>query len=177
MYVCRPCPDGFVLRHLEEHHAEDLAQAWHYFDNVLVKIRYFQNLIEHLNSVGIFSQKDPDTPIVWCTEYVYGQTAHLYVKEEFQRKGFASLMMRHMCEHIEAKGLVPVVSVDPDNDGSLELMRKLGFVKYGSSDYYFYWCRMVLTKQSYSYSNSCNYLSWYYCSDKMTYVLCYVHYP
>ena len=61
--------------------------------------------------------------------YVYGQTAHLYVKEEFLRKGFASLMMRHMCECIEAKGLVPVVSVDPDNNGSLELMRKVGFVK------------------------------------------------
>ena len=77
------------------------------------------------------------TPIAWCAEYVYDQTAHLYVKEEFRRKGLASLMMRHMCEHIEAKGLVPLVLVDPDNDGSLELMRKLGFVKYGSSDYIF----------------------------------------
>ena len=66
---------------------------------------------------------------------MFGQTAHLYVKEEFRRNGFASLMMKRVCELTEAKGLVPVVSVDPDNNGSQELMRKLGFIKYGSSDY------------------------------------------
>ena len=44
-------------------------------------------------------------------------------------------MMRHVCELIEAKGLVPIASVDPDNNGSQELMIKLGFIKYGSSDY------------------------------------------
>ena len=120
---------------MEEHHAKDLAQAWVYFDSVPAKTNYFQNLIKHLSSVGIFSQNNPDTPVAWCTEYVYGPTAHLYVKEEFRRKGFASLMMKRVCELIEAKGLVPVVSVDPHNNGSQELMRKLGFVKYGSSDY------------------------------------------
>ena len=131
----RPCPNGFVLKRLEEHHAEDLAQTWSYFDNVQAKIVYFKNLIKHLNSVGIFSQKDPNTPIAWCVEYVYGQPAHLYVKEQFRRRGFASLMMKYICECIEAKGLMPVVSVDPDNSGSLELMRKLGFVQYGRDEY------------------------------------------
>jgi predicted GNAT family acetyltransferase len=120
---------------LEEHHAKDLAQAWPYFYSVPAKVNYFQNLIKHFNSVGIFSQSDPDTLLAWCTEYVYGQTAHLYVKEEFRRKGFASLMMRHVCELIEAKGSVPVVAVDLGNNGSLELMRKLGFVKYKSVNY------------------------------------------
>lgn len=135
--IYRPCdsPDGFVLRRLEEHHAEDLVQAWPYFDNVQAKTDYFKNLIKYFSSAGIFSQKDPNTPIAWCAEYVYGQPAHLYVKEEFRRRGFATLMMNYICECIEAKGLVPVVAVDPDNNGGLELMRKLGFVKYGRCDY------------------------------------------
>lgn len=131
----RPCLDGFVLSHLEERHAEVLAQSWPYFNNISARTHYFKNLLKQLNSVGIFSQEDPDTPIAWCVEYVYGQPANLFVKAEYRRRGFASLMMRHMCECIEAKGLVPVVSVDPDNHGSLELMRKLGFVKYGCRDY------------------------------------------
>ena len=120
---------------MEEHHAELLAQSWPYFDNLPAETHYFKNVIKHLSSVGIFSQNDPDTPIAWCAEYMYGQPAHLYVKEEFRRRGLASLLMRHMCEHIEAKGLVPMVAVDPDNNGSLELMRKLRFVKYGCRDY------------------------------------------
>ena len=41
--------------------------------------------------------------------------------------------MRHICESIEADGLIPVAS-SVDN-GSWEVMLKLGFVKCRSGDY------------------------------------------
>ena len=131
----RPCPEGFIVKCLEEQHAEVVAPTWSYTDNLQAKISYFKQFIKHLHSVGIFSKEDPDKPVAWCTQYVYGQPAHLYVTDEYRRRGFASLMMEHMCECIQADGLLPGIGVDLDNARGMELMKKMGFVKYGNCTY------------------------------------------
>ena len=74
--------------------------------------------------------KDQDTPIAWCMQHPFGQPAHLYIKEEYRRKGFASLVMQHMCKCIQDDGLVPHTGVEWRNTPAKELMKKLGFEEY-----------------------------------------------
>lgn len=77
----RKHPDGFVLRRLEEPHAELMAPSWPYSDDLSIKEKFFKSLIKKYHSVGMFIDKEPDTPIAWCVQYEYGHPGHLYVTE------------------------------------------------------------------------------------------------
>ena len=66
--------------------------------------------------MGVFSQEDPeDKPIAWCLQYAIGQPGHLYVTEPYRRRGFATLLMRHICRRIQEDGLTPKVAVIDSN--------------------------------------------------------------
>lgn len=83
----------------------------------------------------MFSDKERDTPIAWCVQYQYGHPGHLYVAEKYRRRGFASLLLEHMCSCMVKDGLEPQVVVDSDNDNAKKLMEKLGFVEHGKFMY------------------------------------------
>ena len=74
--------------------------------------------------------EDRDTPIAWCMQHPFGQPTHLYVMKEYRRKGFASLVMQHMCKCIQDDGLVPEAGVEWCNTPAKELMIKLGFEEH-----------------------------------------------
>ena len=135
MYLCRTCPDGFVLKNLEEHHSDIAAPLWPHADSLPAKQSFFKLLIETYHSAGLFSQDEPDKPIAWCMQYPYGQPGNLYITEEYRRRGFASLLLEHMCKCIRADGLIPQVGVDDYNDGSKKLMQKFGFVEHAKFRY------------------------------------------
>lgn len=104
---CRACPEGFELRKLKEDHAKVVAPYWAVFDDLEAKEAFFKILIRCYHSAGIFSQEDPeDKPIAWCLQYVFGQPGHLYVTEPYRRRGFATLLMRHICRCIKEDGLI-----------------------------------------------------------------------
>lgn len=133
--LCRTCPEGFVLRSLEERHAEVVSAYWPYSNNVEAKQEFFKSLIKKFHSVGLFAQEDPNKPIAWSLQYPYGPPANLYVIEKYRRRGFASLLMEHMCKCIQTDGLVPWAGVEVSNDSGKELLRRMGFVELGKLRY------------------------------------------
>ena len=135
VYLYRTYPDGFVLKSLKEHHSDIVAPLWPHSDNLPVKQLFFKLMIKTYHSVGLFSQDEPDKPIAWCMQYPYGQPSNLYITEEYRRRGFASLLLEHMCKRIRADGLIPQAGVDDYNDGSKKLMQKFGFVEHAKFRY------------------------------------------
>lgn len=93
------------------------------------KIKFFEGLINNFHSIGMFTINNPAQPIAWCLQYSNARLAHLYVMEEYRRKGFASLLYQHICGEIFAGDLLPAVVVDEHNDIGIDLVEKLGFVK------------------------------------------------
>ena len=77
----------------------------------------------------MFTVDNPEQPIAWCLQYSNARLAHLYVLEEYRRKGFASLLYQHICEEIMADDLLPEVVVDECNHIGINLVEKLGFIK------------------------------------------------
>ena len=104
--TCFTCPSGFVLKILNEEHSEVVAPSWPAIDDLQAKQALFKVLIKCFHSVGLFSKEDPNTPIGWCMQYPTGQPAHLYVTEPYRRRGFATLIMKHMCKCIQEDGLI-----------------------------------------------------------------------
>lgn len=90
---------------------------------------FFKGLIRNFHSVGIFTIDDTDEPIAWCLQYGNARLGHLFVLEEYRRRGFASLLYQHICKQILADGLLPEVVVDEHNDIGVVLVEKLGFLR------------------------------------------------
>lgn len=83
----------------------------------------------------MFNDEEPDMPIAWCVQYPYGHPGHLYVAEKYRRRGFASLLVEHMCSCIVKDGLEPQIAVSINNDSARNMMEKLGFVEHGKFMY------------------------------------------
>ena len=79
--------------------------------------------------MGMFTCDNSDQPIAWCIQYGNARLGHVYVLEEYRRRGFASLLYQHMSEKIKADGLLPEVVVDEGNNVGIDLVEKLGFVR------------------------------------------------
>ena len=132
----RVCPDnGFVMKKLEERHAQLVAQSWHYSEDTLAKEGMFQQMIKNYHSAGIFVDGGPEEPIAWCMQYPYGPLAHLYVTEEYRKRGFASLLMKHVLKCVRDDGLLPQANVDKSNASGKRLMEKLGLVEHDKVTY------------------------------------------
>ena len=128
MPVYRTCPAGFLLRKLSKDHADIVAPYWQAEVDIRAKQSLFRVLIKYFHSVGLFTTDEPNTPVAWCMQYPNGHLSHLYVTEPFRRKGFASLLILHMCKYIQEDGLLPEASVlDP---GVVDLFKKIGFIEH-----------------------------------------------
>ena len=126
--IYRTCPAGFLLRKLSEDNADIVAPYWQAEVDIRAKQSLFRVLIKYYHSVGLFTTDEPNTPVAWCMQYPNGHLSHLYVTEPFRRKGFASLLILHMCKYIQEDGLLPEASVlDP---GVVDLFKKIGFIEH-----------------------------------------------
>ena len=112
---------------LEENHYELIAPYWTGIDDLQAKQALFKVLIKSFHSIGLFTEEDPNAPIAWCVQYPNGRPAHLYVTEPYRRRGFATLIMKHMCKCILQDGLIPGVAVQKQI--AKDLMEKMGFVE------------------------------------------------
>lgn len=125
----RECPSGYVLKSLEDYHAEFVSRYWDWIFEDLDKVVFFKGLIKNFHSIGLFTVDKPDQPIAWCLQYSNGRLAHLFVVEEYRRKGFASLIYQRVCKEILDDGLLPEVVVDELNNVGIDLVEKLGFIR------------------------------------------------
>lgn len=78
----------------------------------------------------MFTCGDSDQPIAWCLQYSNARLGHVYVLEGYRKRGFASLLYQHMSEMIKADGLLPEVVVDEGNNIGINLVEKLGFIRF-----------------------------------------------
>ena len=129
--IFRECPTGYILKSLDENHAEFVSRYWSYtsFEDS-DKVLFFKGLIKNFHSIGLFTTDKPDQPIAWCLQYSNGQLAHLFVVEEYRRKGFATLIYQHICKVILDDGLLPEAVVDEHNNVGIVLAEKLGFIGF-----------------------------------------------
>ena len=129
-YNYREYPEGLIMKSLEEHHAEYVADYWPYSESLEARRNNFRSLIKKFHRVGIFTEADPDTPVAWCMQHNFGQLAHLYVTEKYRRQGLAKLLVEHICKCIQDDGLIPEAAVEWRNTKCKELMKNMGFVEY-----------------------------------------------
>ena len=118
-----------MLKSLREHHADVVSKYWFTIFDRSQTILFFKGLIHNFHSIGLFIVDGDDQPIGWCVQYSNARLAHLFVLEEYRRKGFAYLLYQHICKAIIADGLLPEVVVDVNNDIGINIVEKLGFVR------------------------------------------------
>jgi predicted GNAT family acetyltransferase len=127
IFVTRICPTGFKLMKLQEKHCELIAPYWMGIDDLQARQAFFKVLIKRFHSIGLFTEENPNTPIAWCLQYPAGRPGHLYVTEPYRRRGFATLIMKHMCRCMLEDGLIPQVAVREQIPK--DMMEKIGFVE------------------------------------------------
>ena len=135
MPFLRRCPEGYVLKKLEECHVKEVASRWNY-SSLGGKELFLRSMIKDYHSVGLFLMLDSgvisESPIGWCLQYYYGALAHLFVHEDHRRRGLAKLLIWHMCVQVANDGQVPHVLVEKENALSISLFKSLGFVEASS---------------------------------------------
>ena len=85
-----------------------------------------------VGSVGVFTDTTPPTLVAWVVrDLVRGSIHHLYTLEEYRGRGLASAVVREMSSRIQDEGQVPFTYIMGDNDASIALFKRIGFVKQG----------------------------------------------
>ena len=107
--VCSLCPDGYFIKSLEPHHALELASRFAAFAErpLEVRRRYFEHLIQHVESAGVFSVDDPSRGIAMNIQHSHGYLGYMYTLPEYQKQGFAMLIMLEMVRRVLANGDMP----------------------------------------------------------------------
>ena len=103
---------------------------------------FITHLIKSYHSVGLFpkfeSGEVSESPIGWCLEHQTGNLGHLFVREEYRRKGLAKALVQYMCTQIINDGLIPGCLVEKDNIASKSFFESFGFVE--SDSRYAFFC-------------------------------------
>ena len=133
-HYIRSLPEGFVFKTLRSSDAEYIAQYWPHGNYTMSRsacIARFKHCIS-VGSVGIFTDTTPPTLVSWAVrELVYGFINHLYTLEEYRGRGLASAVVREMSSRIQDEGQVPFCYIMVDNDASIALFKRVGFVEQG----------------------------------------------
>ena len=64
-------------------------------------------------------------------EMVHGTIHHLYTLKEYRGRGLASAVVSEMSSRIQDEGQVPFTYIIVDNDTSITLFKRVGFVEQG----------------------------------------------
>ena len=92
-------------------------------------IEQFKHCIS-VGSVGVFTDTTPPTLVAWAVRnMVNGFIYHLYTLEEYRRRGLASAVVREISSRIQDEGQVPSCDIVLDNDASIALFKRVGFVE------------------------------------------------
>ena len=131
----RKCPEGYVLQKLEEKHTEFVASKWNYSPRG-GKVSFFTNLIKLYHNVGLFPKLQSgevcESPIGWCLQHYNGNLGHLFVCDEYRRKGLAKVLVQYMCTQILNDGQIPGCMVEKENISAMSFFESLGFVESDS---------------------------------------------
>lgn len=118
-----PEPKGEAVP-IGEEHAKVIYDS--YGDDVLFGIDYVTERILSGPSYGIFKE---GRLIGWAMTHGDFAMGFMMVLPEYRRQGIAMEITLSLIKSLRAMGRVPMVHVSKDNEKSLSLVRKLGFVE------------------------------------------------
>lgn len=94
----------------------------HYHDDV--GYEYLRRRLEHGAIYGGFADGEL---CGFAGTHEEGSVGILRVFEKFRRRGFAEVLEGHVVNIVLERGEIPFTQVDPDNEASIRLQKKLGF--------------------------------------------------
>lgn len=120
-------PDiGSTPTKLRPEHAEVIYSLWPYAN--VTTLAYTRERIARGFSAAIFRNEDP---VAWAITHDDGAIGFLYVLEEYRGHGYAQDVTIDIAMQMRALGKPAFVHIEPDNEKSLTLARKLGFIQKG----------------------------------------------
>ncbi|KAJ8977607.1 hypothetical protein NQ317_011779 [Molorchus minor] len=99
------CPPEVYIGKLNKNHVLDVNSRWpHRYRN---SDKFISFLIEMNDAYGVFL-KSNDELVAWILLSVMGQMAILQTKEGYERKGYASLVVKYMSKELAKKVKLPL---------------------------------------------------------------------
>lgn len=122
------CPEGFYLKPLstteDNNHAKIVDKYWP--NRHKGSLFLLARLIEWNPSIGLF-QETTDELVAWCVRLQGGFLGALQVKDNYQRRGFGSVVTRAIARAIADEGDDVIALVGDCNHASRGMFTKLGF--------------------------------------------------
>lgn len=86
---------------------------------------------------GGFALVDEETKEIFSYAVLNDHTGigALTTIEKFKRKGYAEVVTKYVAKEIASRGIVPLAFIQDQNVKSINLFRKLGFKRSGSSNW------------------------------------------
>lgn len=89
---------------------------------------FIKALIERNPSLGVFSKSDNELR-AWITINEFNVLSNLQTVDKYQKKGYATLLVKEMAKKRAIQGKDTVAGILQENTASINLFKKLGFVK------------------------------------------------
>ncbi|XP_024084161.1 glycine N-acyltransferase-like protein 2 isoform X2 [Cimex lectularius] len=132
-----PPPEELVLEDLQADEYEVLelkeenAKAIHdlYPANDMECVEVFERLIRILPAYGVFTSGEKGDLAAWMVQSYYGAMFSMQTRPEYRRKGFGIRLASALTRKVRSRGYIPFVVIRPENDASLSLYNKLGFIR------------------------------------------------
>lgn len=133
------CPDGFVVREMDENDAIVADSVWP--NQHVGSLFLLKRLIKWNPNVGVFT-KDNNELVAWCFRLQGGFLGALQVKESHQRMGLGGVVLRSITKKIGEMDQDVMACVNPDNTPSKRLFDNCGFKVVDRA----FWLRTFPTK-------------------------------
>ncbi|XP_064403361.1 glycine N-acyltransferase-like isoform X3 [Halichondria panicea] len=130
-----PCPDGFVLGHLNSRHIPLLAKHWGKFHGWTSSPYYISKLILDFETIALYSVNDLDIPVAWILQNPFGRPSSIYITEEYRGMNLGTLLTVEMFKAVTSQGLIPETFTELGNNFR-NITAKLGGIE---SDYTLKW--------------------------------------
>ncbi|XP_066157265.1 uncharacterized protein [Euwallacea fornicatus] len=118
------CPEGVYVKELESEDIGTIVDNWELsFAEAGQKL---ENWLKLRKGFGVYLAKD-DKLLSWISPSCFGQMAALQTLDEHKRKGYGSLVVKHMAKYLAEEGFDCCGTVNPENKASEAVLKKLGF--------------------------------------------------
>ncbi len=113
---------------LTENEAEYIYSNYQKYQQY-VTVEYIKERIKNGIALGIY---EGDKLVAWIMTHDDGAIGLLNVLEEYRKRGYGHRLTMEMIKALRENNKVPFVHIEEDNEKSMNLAIKTGFVKYGN---------------------------------------------
>lgn len=125
------CPEGYELRKLEERHADQIDSLW---TKKFQDSKTYLSLFISLSGGWGLYKKSNDQLVSWALRMALGHIGIVQTLEEYQKRGFASLVTKKIAKTIASEDENPIAFVPIGHEPSQLFFEKLGFQNLGTEN-------------------------------------------